>query len=141
MPSFTDRWSVLLTLRRLWPFVKPERKRLVMAFLVTAALTAVEIATPVLVGFVVDDLLSEIGASGGNMFASGNELALVGVLLAAAPLRGFLLARQRTLEGELGQWVTARIRKRMWQQVQRLPVAYTDRRGPSRILLRFIGDA
>jgi len=141
MAGVTGRWATLDTLRRLWPFVAPERRRLVAAFLVTAALTAVEIATPVLVGFVVDGLLSGLAAGGENVLASSSERALLVALFAAAPLRGFLLARQRTLEGELGQWVTARIRKRIWVQVRRLPVAYTDRRGPGRLLLRFIGDA
>lgn len=140
MTGPAERWSVFATFRRLWPFLAPERRRLAVAFLVTAALTAVEIATPVLVGLVVDRLLSGL-ETGGNLFAATTDRMLLGVLVAAAPLRGLLLAKQRALEGELGQKVTARIRKRLWVHVQRLPVAYADRRGPGRLLLRFLGDA
>jgi subfamily B ATP-binding cassette protein MsbA len=140
MRSTWTRWPIFDTLRLLWPFVAPERRRLAAALAVTTALTVVEIAAPVLVGLVVDGLLSGI-AAGGSVLASDRERALLAALLVAAPLRGVLLARQRALEGELGQWVTARIRKRVWVQLQRLPVSYADRRGPGRLILRFVGDA
>ena len=141
MHGLVARSPTALTLVRLWPFLAPEKRRLVMAFLVTAGLTAVEVATPVIVGLLVDGFLTRLGGDGADVLSSWRQRALLGAILVAAPLRGVLMARQRTLEGELGQRVTARIRKRMWVQVQRLPAAYGHRRGPGRLLLRFIGDA
>lgn len=141
MPRFAANWSTIVTLQRLWPFVKPERRRLSAAFLVALALTVVEIASPVLLGFVVDDLLAGMGNGQTVIFSSWLVRLMIGALVVAAPLRGMLIAKQRAQEGELGQKVTARIRKRMWVHVQKLPVSYADRRGPGRLLLRFIGDA
>lgn len=141
MPRFAANWSTIVTLQRLWPFVKPERRRLAAAFLVALALTVVEIASPVLLGFIVDDLLAGMASEEPIIFSTWPERLMLGALVAAAALRGLLIAKQRAQEGELGQKVTARIRKRLWVHVQKLPVAYADRRGPGRLLLRFIGDA
>ncbi|MDP9380670.1 MAG: ABC transporter ATP-binding protein/permease [Chloroflexota bacterium] len=139
-PGPLGRWRTGATLRRLWPFVAPERRRLLVAFALAAALTAVEVSVPVAIGVLVDRLLGQLGA-GGAVLSSWTERGLLAALLLAAPLRGLLLSRQRALEGEIGQRVAARIRRSVWRHVQRLPVAYTRRRGPGRLLLRFIGDS
>lgn len=141
MLRFLARWPTIVTLQRLWPFVRPERRRLAAAFAVAMALTAIEVATPVLLGLAVDGLLAGMGRGGPTILGTMSDRLLIAALVAAAPLRGVLLAKQRAQEGELGQKVTARIRKRMWVHVQKLPVAYANRRGPGRLLLRFIGDA
>jgi ATP-binding cassette subfamily B protein len=140
MRSLLARWSTGATLLRLWPFIAPEKRRLLVAVVVTMGLTGIEVATPVLIGLAIDGFLAELNAGRVDL-SSRREFGLLAALLVAAPLRGVLLAKQRALEGELGQRVTARIRKALWRHLQRLPLSYADRRGPGRLLLRFIGDS
>ncbi len=130
-----------VTLRRLWPFVAPERRRLLNAFLLASALTTVEVFTPVAVGVLVDRLLGQLDGGREALLSTWGERGILATLLLAAPVRGLLLSRQRALEGDIGQRVTARIRRAVWIHLQRLPIAYTQRRGPGRLLLRFIGDS
>ena len=58
-----------------------------------------------------------------------------------ALLRGYLLYQQRSLSGRIGQRVTARMRDAVWVHLQEVPLEYTRRRGPGRLLVRFLSDA
>lgn len=141
MVRLISRWGPAATIRRLWPFIRPERRLLLAALAATAALTAIEVATPVVIGLLVDGLLLQLNRGRVTLLSTWEERALLAALLGGALLRGALLSRERALEGALAQKVTARIRKRVWTHVQRLPVSYANRRGPGRLLLRFIGDS
>jgi ABC-type multidrug transport system fused ATPase/permease subunit len=57
-----------------------------------------------------------------------------------ALLRGYLLYQQRSLSGQTGQRVAARMRDALWVHLQQMPLEYTRRRGPGRLLVRFISD-
>lgn len=136
-----QRSKTIMTLIHLWPFLQPERRYLAYAVAVTLGLTGVEVLTPVLVGIFIDSLLSELSDPIGRPFSGWVEHRLLIALLAAALARGILLARQRALMGQIGQRVAARIRRKLWGHLQHLPLDYLRRRGPGRILLRFVGDA
>ncbi|MCG8352068.1 MAG: hypothetical protein MI924_30245, partial [Chloroflexales bacterium] len=48
----------VVVLKQLWPFLKPEWRRLLDAVVTTLMLTGVEVSTPVLAGIFIDALLS-----------------------------------------------------------------------------------
>ena len=129
----------LLTALR--PYVRPERRRLVLAGVITLGVTLVEVASPLLIGRFVDAVLhgsTTVAGAGDPAPESGWLLAL---LVAAALARGVLLAAQGAVAGATGEHVAARLRQALWAHLQRLPLEYTERRGAGRLLLRFTGDA
>jgi len=129
----------VLTLVRLWPYVRTERRRLSFAALLTLALTVVEVAAPLLLGVFVDSILR--GSSGSAVILpQWMQHGILALLTAGALSRGYLLARQRSLSGEIGERVAARLRNTLWEHLLRLPLDYVRRRGSGRILLRFTSD-
>src|SRR5215218_1696409 len=101
-------------LTALWPYVRPERRRLVL-----------------------HGQSAAVGVPG----LAPERLWLLGLLVAAGLARGILLAAQGALAGATGERVAARLRQALWGHLQRLPLEYTERRGPGRLLLRFTSDA
>lgn len=125
----------MLVFRWLWPFLAPERGLLLAAALVTLLLTLVEVFSPVLLGLFIDSLLG-----GPATPVPLGRVPLLGLMLAAALARGFLVARQQIQAGTLGERVAARIRNTLWAHLQQLPLEYLRRRGPGRLSLRFVSD-
>lgn len=119
----------------LWPFLRPDRRRLAAAALVTLLLTVVEVSTPVLIGTFVDVILGTLEAQ-----PSLGAMPLLGLLTLAALARGALVARQQAQAGALGERTAARIRDLLWAHLQQVPLDYVRRRGAGRLSLRFIAD-
>lgn len=156
MNVFEELAGPARTVRALWPFLWPERRHLALVVAVTALLTGVEVALPLLAGRVVDTVLAGAGAvpgTAGAPVAPGGPVArvagagaewtrhaLVGVLVAGALVRGTLVAWQRALRGQVGEAVAARLRLTLWRHVQELPIDYVRRRGAGRMAMRFVGD-
>lgn len=129
------------TLKRLWPFINPARRLLLLAALITLALTMVEIASPILVGTFVDSLLGV--SPGGTAFWLVKKIGRGGILIilgVSALLRGLLLICQQSQGGKIGEQVAMRLRTALWAHVQRLPLDYTRQRGSGRLLIRLVGD-
>jgi subfamily B ATP-binding cassette protein MsbA len=136
------RFQLVETLGRLWPYLKPERRRLLLVAAATLGLTVVEVAVPILVGIFVNSLLSELsGRQPATTAPVLNNHTILILLVAGALLRGYLLYQQRSLSGRIGQRVTARMRDAVWIHLQEVPLDYTRRRGPGRLLVRFLSDA
>lgn len=137
------RFQLFETLGHLWPFLKPDRRWLVPVIGATLGLTAVEIGIPVLFGYLVDLLISQLnGQQGSATTPRGlSRETIIALLVAAALLRGVFIAAQRAVAGQIGQRVAARIRDAVWSHLQDLPIEYARRRGPGRLLTRFISDA
>jgi ABC-type multidrug transport system fused ATPase/permease subunit len=135
------RLQLFETLGQLWPFLKPQWRLLALIAAATVVLTVVEISVPILVGVLVDSLLSQ--ANGREPAAAGwlSGRTIIALLVAGALLRGYATYQQRSLSGRLGQNVAARMRDAVWTHLQDLPLSYTRRRGPGRLLVRFISDA
>lgn len=139
-PRIGDILSVA-TFVNIWPFLRPEGRRLLYVAAVTLGLTVVELSVPILVGLFVDSLLSQIG---GREPATGSWLSqrnIIFLLVVGALTRGYMTYQQRALSGRIGQRVAARMRDALWSHLQELPLEYTRRRGPGRLLVRFISDA
>lgn len=119
----------------LWPFLRPDRRRLWAAALVTLLLTVVEVSTPVLIGRFVDVILGTPGVT-----PALGAAPLLALLTVAAVARGFLVARQQAQAGALGERTAARIRDQLWAHLQHVPLDYVRRRGAGRLSLRFVAD-
>jgi ATP-binding cassette subfamily B multidrug efflux pump len=135
------RFQLVETLSRIWPFLKPEWRRLLLVAGATLGLTVVEVSVPILVGIFIDSLLS--GLSGRQPTTTApllNNRMIIALLAVGALLRGYLLYQQRSLSGRIGQRVAARMRDAVWVHLQEMPLDYTRRRGPGRLLVRFISD-
>ena len=136
------RTQLFETLGHLWPFLKPDSRWLYLVAAATLGLTAVEIGIPVLFGYLVDLLFAQLNderpPAGPLGLGRGGIIAL---LVAAAVLRGGFMFAQRAIAGQIGQRVAARMRDAVWTHLQDLPMQYARRRGPGRLLTRFISDA
>src|SRR5918996_2881464 len=135
------RFQLVETLSRIWPFLKPEWRRLLLVSAVTLGLTVVEVSVPILVGMFVNSLLTELSGQQPTTTAPLlNNRMIIALLAVGALLRGYLLYQQRSLSGQMGQRVAARMRDALWVHLQKMPLEYTHRRGPGRLLVRFISD-
>ena len=136
------RTQLFETLGHLWPFLKPEGRWLYLVAAATLGLTAVEIGIPVLFGYLVDLLLARLDneRTPAGPLGLGRDGIIV-LLVAAAVLRGGFMFVQRAIAGQIGQRVAARMRDAVWAHLQELPMEYARRRGPGRLLTRFISDA
>src|SRR5918994_1184242 len=134
------RFQLVETLIRLWPYLKLERRRLLLVAAATLGLTVVEVSVPILVGIFLDSLLSELGGRQPSTPPLLDNRMIIALLAVGALLRGYLLYQQRSLSGQMGQRVAARMRDALWVHLQKMPLEYTRRRGPGRLLVRFISD-
>src|ERR687897_1450282 len=134
------RFQLVETLIRLWPYLKLERRRLLLVAAATLGLTVVEVSVPILVGIFLDSLLSELGGRQPSTPPLLDNRMIIALLALGALLRGYLLYQQRSLSGQMGQRVAARMRDALWVHLQKLPLEFTRRRGPGRLLVRFISD-
>jgi ABC-type multidrug transport system fused ATPase/permease subunit len=135
------RFQLVETLSPIWPFLKPERRRLLLVAAATLGLTVVEVSVPILVGIFIDSLLSSLsGRQPATTAPLLNNRMIIGLLAVGALLRGYLLYQQRSLSGRIGQRVAARMRDAVWVHLQEVPLDYTRRRGTGRLLVRFISD-
>src|SRR5215217_6252117 len=100
------RFQLVETLSRLWPYLKPERRRLLLVAAATLGLTVVEVSVPILVGIFLDSLLSELSGRQPTTTAPLlNNRMIIALLAVGALLRGYLLYQQRSLSGRIGQRV------------------------------------
>jgi ABC-type multidrug transport system fused ATPase/permease subunit len=144
-PAFFERVGAWVRANRfvrvlVWlaPFLRPDRRRLLAVAVTTFLLTITETTTPVIIGIFVDAMLD---AAPDSRSTGMNGHWLILVLLAVMALaRGFLVARQQAQIGDLGERVAARIRTRLWEHLQDVPLDYVHRCGPGRLSLRFISD-
>jgi len=134
-------FQLVETLSRIWPYLKPEWRRLLLVAAATLGLTIVEVSVPILVGIFVNSLLSELSGRQPTTTAPLlNNQMIIALLAVGALLRGYLLYKQRSLSGRIGQRVAARMRDAVWVHLQEVPLDYTRWRGPGRLLVRFISD-
>src|ERR687898_1491477 len=134
------RFQLVETLIRLWPYLKPERRRLGLVAAATLGLTVVEVSVPILVGIFIDSLLGELSGRQPATAPLLDHRMIIALLAVGAVLPGYPLYQQRSISGRIGQRVAARMRDAVWVHLQEVPLDYTRRRGPGRLLVRFISD-
>lgn len=139
--GWVRRQQIVTALSQVWPYLRRESRRLIAAGAISVALSAVEVSLPILIGGVVDAIILAIGAQTGAAQLLWLQRGVIALLFGLALARGALVAAQRSVAGKIGERVAAHMRQDLWQHIQGLPLAVVHRRGPGRLLVRFVSDA
>lgn len=120
------------TLRRVWQFAQPHRRKLVV-FVVLGTIGAVmTVATPVLAGRVVNEIVD--GGSVTVVVALAVVIAVLAVLDAVIGI----LARRRS--AEIGEGLILDLRRAVFDHVQRMPLAFFTRTRTGALVSRLNSD-
>ncbi|TDC75042.1 ABC transporter ATP-binding protein [Streptomyces hainanensis] len=124
--------SVVRSLLRLWPYVRPVRGRVFTAAGVAIVAASMGLVMPLVLKWIVDGPVTDGDTAG--VWLGGLVLLVVGVTEAALfGLRRWLVARPLTR-------VEADMRSALYRHVQRLPVSFHDRWPTGQLLSRGTGD-
>ncbi|WP_405716692.1 MULTISPECIES: ABC transporter ATP-binding protein [unclassified Streptomyces] len=124
--------STVQSLLRLWPYVKPVRKRLFGAALVAILASSVGLVIPLVLKWIVDGPVAD--RDPGGVWLGALYLLLLGIAEAALfGVRRWMVARP--LAG-----VEAAMRADLYRHLQRLPVAFHDRWASGQLLSRATTD-
>lgn len=120
------------TLKRVMGFARPHRGRLVAFVLVSVAMAFLAVATPVLAGQVVDAIVAAAGADVVFRLAA----LIAGVAVAEAAL-GMV---SRWLSATIGEGVILDLRTRVFDHVQKMPIAFFTRTRTGALVSRLNND-
>ncbi|WSA44095.1 ABC transporter ATP-binding protein/permease [Streptomyces sp. NBC_01803] len=124
--------SVVRSLLRLWPYVRPVRGRMLSAAAVAIVAALMGLLMPLVLKWIVDGPVADGDSAG--VWLGGGLLLVVGTAEALLfGLRRWLVARP--LAG-----VEAAMRSALYRHVQRLPVAFHERWATGQLLSRGTGD-
>ncbi len=119
-------------LRRLWPYVRPYRRSLLLAFALLIAVAAVELVQPYLIKVAIDRYITEGRLQG----LGGVALLFLAALCAESALRfAQMFVMERT-----GQNVVFDVRTEVFAHLQRLPSSFFDRNPVGRLMTRVTSD-
>lgn len=124
--------SAVRTLLRLWPYVRPVRKRLFTAAFVAIVASCLSLVIPLVLKWMVDGPVAE--RDPGGVWLGALALLLLGI--AEAVLFGF----RRWLVARPLAGVEAAMRADLYRHLQRLPVAFHDRWASGQLLSRGTTD-
>jgi len=122
------------------------RGLLILAMFVLVGASLLTIITPALAGFAIDTGLDVVSISSGGVETSAAQgdmntvMAAVGLLVAAALLRGGFVYVQTYLSEAISQRVARDLRNMVYDRLQRLSFAYHDRSEVGEIMQRATGD-
>src|SRR4051812_35732826 len=120
------------TLRRIVDFARPHRRALI-AFLVLSVVSAVlAVATPVLAGWVVDDIIKHK--------AEGRVLFLAGLIAGVAVLDAVIGIAERWQSSKIGEGLILDLRRAVFGHIQRMPVAFFTRTRTGALVSRLNND-
>ncbi|HZE37581.1 MAG TPA: ABC transporter ATP-binding protein [Stackebrandtia sp.] len=118
--------------RALWALLSADRRALVVLVTLYALASAAGVATPRLMGVIVD----RVGAGAGMSIIDELGAAIAGFLL----LQLFLLRFGRNASMRFGERAVARLRERFVDDTLRLPVSTVERAGTGDLMTRSSGD-
>ncbi len=130
-PAAPDR-SAVRALLRLWPYVRPVRRRLFTAAFVAVVASCLSLVIPLVLKWLVDGPVAD--RDPGGVWLGALYLLLLGITEAVLfGFRRWLVARP--LAG-----VEARMRADLYGRLQRLPIAFHDRWASGQLLSRGTTD-
>ncbi len=131
-------------LLRLLPYLRPYRKRLILAWLCVLTAGAFVMVSPILVGIAIDFGLKPVRDADDRVIGlDGNEtLLIVGAIaiVAFAIGRGAASFGQQYLGETIGQSVAYDIRNKIYDNLQRLSYAYHDKVQTGQVMSRATQD-
>ncbi len=120
------------TLRRVLGFARPHRGRVVRFLAVSVVLSALAVATPVVAGWVVNAIV------GGD--APSVVVKLAAVIAGVAVLEAGLGLVSRYLSASIGEGLILDLRTRVFDHVQRMPIAFFTRTRTGALVSRLNND-
>ena len=131
--SGTDRRPFTrATLRRIGGFARPHRTALVWFLIVSVATAALAVASPVIAGQVVNEIIAE--SPGAVVIRLASLIALIAVGEAAFGLS------QRLLSSRIGEGLILDLRTAVYNHVQRMPIAFFTRTRTGALVSRLNND-
>jgi ATP-binding cassette subfamily B protein len=119
-------------LMRLVRELAPQRNGFVFAVLLYLPLTALSVLQPLVIGRAVDEGFRQADVAAVSRWA--------GVFVALVAGRALVEAIQNLLMQALGQGAVRRMRVRLFQKLQRLPLSFFDRQPLGRLMTRVTND-
>ncbi len=120
------------TLRRIWGFAVPHRKRLGWFLLLSVATAALAVATPVLAGRVIDAIVQGVAPD-----VVVGLAALIAVIAIAEAGLGLVI---RWLSSRIGEDLILDLRTTVFDHVQRMPIAFFTRTRTGALVSRLNND-
>ena len=120
------------TLKRVLGFARPHRGRLIAFVAVSIAMAFLAVATPVLAGQVVNAIVARSGA--------GEVIRLAALIAAVAVAEAALGMVSRWLSSTIGEGVIVDLRTRVFDHVQRMPIAFFTRTRTGALVSRLNND-
>jgi subfamily B ATP-binding cassette protein MsbA len=139
--QWARRQQISTALIQVWPYLRREWRLLSRAAAISVVLAIVEVGLPMLMGGIVDVIIGAIGSPTGAMQLLWSQRGVIALLFGLVLARGVLVAAQRAMAGKIGERIALHMRQTLWQHIQGLPLAAVNRRGPGRLLVRFVSDA
>ncbi|WP_171166369.1 ABC transporter ATP-binding protein [Streptomyces sp. I05A-00742] len=131
-PGAEAHRSVVRSLLRLWPFVRPARGRLLIGGVVAVLASCMGLVIPLALKWIVDGPIADRDPSG--VWLGGLTVLTLGVLEA-----GLFGVRRMLVARPLAD-VEASMRAALYRHLQRLPVAFHDRWPSGQLLSRATTD-
>ena len=119
-------------LLRVWQFARPYRRALTSFLLVSVVAAILSVATPLLAGQVVDEIVND--GAGGTVVRLALFIALIAVLDAVVGIVG------RWQSAKIGEGLIFDLRRAVFGHVQRMPVAFFTRTRTGALVSRLDND-
>ena len=120
------------TLRRIWAFAEPHRRRLLLFLLLSVATAIMAVATPTLAGRVVNAIVN------GDSQETVIRLAvIIGIIAVVEAGLGILI---RWLSASIGESLILQLRTAVFDHVQSLPIAFFTRTRTGALVSRLNND-
>ena len=134
----SNDWRLFL---RLWPYIRAERRFLLLPFVLLLPLSIANALQPILIGQAISLIRDEPVAwfLEGQSLQSGLNI-LVGSLLVTVTVRLTLDGWQSYLVQKVGQRITATIRNDLFSHVTSLAVRFFDRTPVGKLITRLTSD-
>ena len=120
------------TLKRVLGFARPHRGKLIAFVAVSIAMAFLAVATPVLAGQVVNAIVARSGA--------GEVIRLAGLIAGVAVAEAALGMVSRWLSSIIGEGVIVDLRTRVFDHVQKMPIAFFTRTRTGALVSRLNND-
>lgn len=121
------------TVRRIWAFVRPYRKRIYLSVVAVLVFTMTQLAIPLIIGWAIDSGMTQGG--------SPANLGWAVLAFAIAVLFNFGASYlQETEVGQVAENVLFDMRRAMFAQLQRVSLGFMDKTEVGRLMSRLQGD-
>jgi ATP-binding cassette subfamily B multidrug efflux pump len=120
--------------RRIWAFVRPYRRQVVISVIAVVVFTLAQLSIPLLIRYSVDHGMAPGGVGGGVL---AGIVAVFGLVIAI----NYVASRvQEGVTGRMAENVLFDIRRRMFAHLQRVSLAFMDKTEVGRLMSRLQGD-